>query len=115
MTSDEMLDLMEMGRQTIEECKTVAMADGLGNVPETFFTISAIIDRDAGCAKVSDIAENMVLTQQAVGKCLKDMANRGFIVIKQSPKDKRAKLAGLTMTGQQLVVIFALVCSKWSG
>ena len=61
-----------------------------------FSTILAGIDRPAR------IAKGVGVTRQAITHTINDMVQHNWIVITPSPKDKRAKVVGLTDAGREI-------------
>ena len=55
-----------------------------------------------GAVRVSELAERAQVTQQAMGKTLKELERRGYIVRRIDAQDKRAKAIELTDKGQTL-------------
>jgi len=65
---------------------------------------SVFANLGAGAIRVSDLAERAQVTQQAMGKTLKELERRGYIVRSIDPQDKRAKAIELTAKGEALTV-----------
>lgn len=56
-----------------------------------------------GAVRVTELAERARVTQQAMGKMLKELERIGYIVRAEDSEDKRAKKITLTERGKQLV------------
>lgn len=56
-----------------------------------------------GAVRVSELAERARVTQQAMGKMLKELERIGYILRAEDSEDKRAKQICLTARGKQLV------------
>ena len=66
---------------------------------ESLYTIAE------GVTQVQHIADEMEITQQAVGKSLKAMAAEGYVTIATSPIDRRAKVLTLTVRGHKVMAL----------
>ena len=55
-----------------------------------------------GSARLTDLAERAKITQQAMGKVVKEMEQAGYVEREEDPNDKRAKNIRLTPLGQKL-------------
>ena len=53
--------------------------------------------------RVSEIADAVGITQQAVGKHLRELSSKGFCVINRDAEDGRARLVDLTRNGIKAV------------
>jgi DNA-binding MarR family transcriptional regulator len=56
-----------------------------------------------GTARLTELAEQAKITQQAMGKVVKEMERSGYISRREDSSDKRAKIIQLTTKGQKLV------------
>ena len=74
------------------------MCERTGHSPATLRTLIAL--HRGGALRVSDIADRVRITQQAVGKTLRMLQHDNMLVINTDESDRRAKLVELTTTGK---------------
>lgn len=56
-----------------------------------------------GCTRVTELADRAQITQQAMGKTLRELENLGYLERAVDPTDRRARAISMTDKGLQLV------------
>jgi len=64
------------------------------------------VNRNPGM-KVADLLETLRITQQSLGRVLKQLVDEGYVVQKEGPDDRRHRLLFVTPKGEQLAMKLA--------
>lgn len=93
--------LVELARdfekRTLEKCH----ARGYRQIRRSHYSLFS--NMGAGSIRLTELAEKAGITQQAMGKLVKEMEEEGYVQRSIDESDKRAKLIELTELGERMV------------
>ena len=94
--------LMELARdfekRSLEKCHQ----RGYTQIRRSHYSLFSNMN-SGGAIRLTELAEKAGITQQAMGKLVKEMESEGYVRRQIDESDKRAKLIELTELGQRLV------------
>lgn len=107
---NQLLNLMVQDYDQRVLCK--CRQRGHSQVRVSHLTLISHLGRDS--LRLTTLAARAGITQQAMGKVVKEMDQLGYIQRNEDPQDKRAKPIQLTATGQQLAADYETVIAEVS-
>lgn len=84
-------------RRTLEHCRQ----RGHARIRNSHASVVLTLGRER--QRLTDLAERGGMTQQAMGKLVKELERIGYVVRHTDPEDRRAKIIELTERGRQLL------------
>ncbi len=84
-------------KRTLEKCHE----RGYTQIRPSHFSVFSNIGQ--GTIRLTELAERAGITQQAMGKLVKEMEEEGYVARRIDESDKRARLIELTELGRRLV------------
>lgn len=93
--------LMELARDFEKRALEKCHQRGYTQIRRSHYSLFS--NMNSGSIRLTELAEKAGITQQAMGKLVKEMESEGYVRRQIDESDKRAKLIELTELGQRMV------------